>query len=397
MKALKLKLLKATGYFFLSAILISACTLGDVSDELNNNLTPEEIEAASQIMGHALSDDNDGVLSSLNDAFTAVSMDSFGTNSTTYKESEEDEDEDYSGRGGESNYQYEYDPETGLHTINFERNVSTTNFQKNLSAVLTYIFTDIDGNFIQQPRVNKESIESIDFTALKTGDITNRYRSSEFSRADTFAITGVSNATAILTLDGKHQGNGTFNGVRGNGDTFERSFVNEINFLDIQINKDTVAHYGSLEHGVTGTLNYEMSLYKNNNGDESTKTVTGTIQMDGDGSALLRFRNLDKLFYVNLKSGIVTDDDDDLEAPVASVDATNRTVTLDNDIVVIITPRTEVEGDDGLETLEEVALALEEGINVIAEVDGYKNPQNQLEFIADEIEFELPDDDGDND
>lgn len=396
MKALITNLSKATGLILTSALIFSACSLGDVSSELNNNeLTPEEMEAASQIMGEALSDDNDGVFSSLNDALATVSRDGFSPENTSFKS--DDDDDDYSGRGNERNFTYEYDPATGTHTLSFDRSVIKPNFEKNISALLTYIFTDIDDQFIAMPRVNKDRIENIEFTANRNGDKTSNFRSSDFSRADTFAITGVSDATSILTLDGKHTGNGSITGVRGNGDTFERSFVNEINLLDVQINKDTVAYYGSLEQGVTGTLTYEMSLYKNNNGDESTKTVSGTIEMDGDGTALLRFENLTKIFKVNLQTGIVTDDEDDLEAMVSEIDTVERTVLLSNDILVIITGRTEVEGDEGIETLEEVAAALEAGTVVYAEVEGYISPQDQTRFIADEIEFEYEDDDSDDD
>lgn len=398
MKTQLQKFIKLISYIILPALLLSACTLGDVSDEISNTeLTPEETDAASQIMGQALSDDNDGIFASLNDALATVSDDGFGTSPAKLKDDDEDDDDDYSGRGAESNYTYEYDPQTGTHTLSFDRQVSAPNFQKNLSAVLTYIFTDINGGFIAQPRENKESIENIVFTASKNGNIENRFRSSEFSRADTFAIGGLSSITPVLTLDGFHYGNGSFSGVRPNGDTFERSYVNEISFLDIEINKDSLAYYGTLQQGVTGTLSYEMNIFKNNDGNESTKTVSGTIVMDGDGTALLRFQNLNKLFRVNLKTGFVSDDEEDLEQAVASVDINNQTVTLANDVLVVITERTEVEGDDGLESLEEVAAALENGLTVYAEVEGYTNPQNKLEFIADEIEFELEEDDDDED
>ena len=398
MKTQLQKFTKLSIYIIMPALLISACSLGDVSDEISNTeLTPEEIDAASQIMGQALSDDNDGVFASLNDALATVSDEGFGTGTAKLKDDDDDDDDYYSGRGGESNYQYEYDPQTGTHTLSFDREVSTPNFQKNLSAVLTYIFTDIDGGFISQPRVNKESIENIAFTASKNGNIENRFRSSEFSRADTFAIGGLSSVTPVMTLDGFHYGNGSFSGVRPNGDTFERSYVNEISFLDIEINKDTLAYYGTLQQGVTGTLSYEMNIFRNNNGNESTKTISGTIVMDGDGTALLRFQNLNKLFRVNLKTGFVSDDEEDLEQTVTSVDIDNQTVTLSNDVLVIITERTEFEGDDGLESLEEVAAALESGLSVYAEVEGYRNPQNQFEFIADEIEFELEESEDDDD
>lgn len=383
---------KASGYLIVTAILFSACTLGDFSDD---EFSPEEIEAASQIMGQAISDDTDGIFASLNDALSNISDSGFISSPAKLKV--EDGDDDYSGRGEEQNYQHDYDPASGTHTISFDRQIDATDFQKNLSALMTYIFTDIDGNFIERPIENEDQIENISFTSSKTGDVTSRFRSSEFSRADTFTIGGVSDATPILTLDGYHYGNGSFNGVHRNGDTFERSFVTEISLLDIEINKDTVAFHGSLEQGVTGTLIYEMSIYRNSNGDESTKTITGTIQMDGDGTALLRLQNVSQLFKVNLSSGIVTSDEDELEDRVSTVDLTNQTLTLSNDITVIISKRTEIEGDDGLETLEDVALALNNGLIVIAEVEGYISPENPLQYIADEIEFEFEDDDNDDD
>lgn len=384
----------------LLAGLMSACTLGDFSDDIEDQqLTEEEIEAASQIMGQTLSDDSDGIFSSLSDAVSTVSSNGFETN-PRFKGHDDDDDDhrrgDYSGRGNEHNYQYSYDPETGTHTLSFEREVMNENFLKSMSALLTYVFTDVDGAFIAAPHENQSSIENIDFTSSKSGNMKNRHRSSEFSRVDTFAITGVSDAASTLTIDGNHYGNGTFNGVSESGNTFERSYVNEINLLDVQVNKDSVAQYGSLAHGVTGTLTYEINIFKNKNGEESSKTISGTIEMDGDGTALLRFKNINRLFRIHLKSGFVTDDQDELESVVVAVDTLNQTVTLRDDILVVITNRTEIEGDDELESLEAVSRALEAGLTVFTEVEGYRNPDNRSEFIADEIEFELSDDEDDN-
>jgi hypothetical protein len=122
MKTLITNLSKAAGFILASVLIFSACSLGDVSSELNNNeLTPEELAAASQIMGEALSDDNDGVFSSLNDALATVSSDGFSSGNTAFKS--DDDDDDYSGRGHERNFNYEYDPATGTHTLSFVRSV----------------------------------------------------------------------------------------------------------------------------------------------------------------------------------------------------------------------------------------------------------------------------------
>ncbi|MFA5669327.1 MAG: hypothetical protein WC967_08785 [Balneolaceae bacterium] len=382
-----------------SASIFSACTLSDFSDDINTEqLTNEEIEAASQIMGQALSDDSDGLFSSLNDALANISSENF-ENKSRSKDVDDDDDDDendnYSGRGNERNYQHSYNPVNGMHTVSFDRSIQRPNFQKNLSAVLTYIFKDGEGKFIVAPRINRERIETVDFTSSKTGSTINRFRNSEFSRADTFAIAGLSAASTILSLDGVHYGNGTFHGVTKMGDTFERTYVNNIQFLDIQINKDSVAVNNSLSQGVTGTLTYEMNIFKSNNGNETSKTVNGTIEMTGDGSALLRFAKIERLFKVNLKSGFVSDEEDDFEGTVKAVDIANNTITLSDDLLVILTERTEIDGDDGLETLEEVALALESGKEIIVEIEGYINPENHSEFFADEVEFEFADADDD--
>ncbi|WP_221930348.1 hypothetical protein [Gracilimonas mengyeensis] len=391
--------------FVFTVTLAAGCTLGDVSENMDQDqLDAEEIEAASQIMGQALSDDNDGVFASLNDALTDISSSDFRANAR-FKSGPENGNghhgngngHGHSGRGNENDYEYSYDPVTGIHSISFDRSIDTENFQKTVSAQMTYIFTDDSGEFIEQPRENYELVENIDFTSLKTGTMTSLYKESEFSRADTFAITGVSDATPVMTIDGKHYGNGFYSGVRGNGNTFERNYVNEINFLDIQIDKALVDENGSLQEGVTGVLNYEMTLYKNNNGDESTKNITGTIEMDGDGTALLRFKNFTKLFEVDLGTGFVSDNEAEEEGIVDSVDVENGKVILDNGTLISVNERTEIEGDDGLVTLADVASAIAAGFVVEAEAEGYHNPQNRNELIADKIEFETDDDGFDED
>lgn len=400
MKSLNHHILKLAALFALPVFIFSACTLGDVSSDLENNeLTAEEMEEASQIIGMAISEDNDGVFSSLNDALANISDDSFTGQNMMFKN--DGHGRDYSGRGGEHNYQHQYDPETGIHTIQFERQVQTKEFRKNMSAQMTYLFTDTTGEFIEFPRQDRDRIHNIEYTSDKSGTVQNRHRNGEFSRADTFSIAGVSDASNILAFDGVHYGNGTYNGVRGNGNTFRRTYTNRINLLNVQIDKGLVAQNGTLEQGVTGTLSYEMNMYKSRNGEGEDKTVTGTIVMTGDGTALLKFENITKMFRIHLQSGFVSDDEAELERAVIAVDLQNNIVTLDNEMQVIITDRTEVEFDDGLESLEDVQQAINAGFNVYAEVEGYRNPENRQEFIADEIEFETDapsaDDDGEDD
>lgn len=394
-----MKTIKQTPFLYsligvLVLTLASACSLGDLNSELDsNNLTPAELEEASLILGQALSDDTDGVFGSINDALSNVSSDGF-TTQTAFKGMNDDDDD--SGRGSERNYSYNYNPETGVHSISFQRSVNKPNFAKSLSAEMTYIFTDVDSNFISQPRVNRDLIEDIDFTSFKSGDTESLYRSSDFSRADTFAIRGLSDASTTLIIDGIHNGNGSMNAVRKNGETFEKSFANQIIFTDITIDKAVVQQNGDLTAGVTGTLSYEMTMFKNNNGNQETKNVSGTIELTGDGTALLRFQNFEKLFKVNLNTGFVQSEDDEIESLVVSVNLNQRTVLLENGITVRITGRTEFEGDNNLNSLVDVDAALSAGSTIMAEVEGFRTPENRNVVIAEEIEFDFHEGDDDD-
>lgn len=365
---------------------LSSCSISGV-DKQSDEITEEDLQAAGQILGESLSDENSGIMGSLNDAITGISNDGFVR--TTAK-SLDDDDDDNSGRGRESNFSYSYDPETGIHTLAFLRSVTKTNFSKNVTDTLKYIFTDNNGAFIAFPRVNRERIETIDFKGFREGTVSSPARNSFFARKDTFLIDGVSQTSNILSIDGKHNGEGNFEGTNDQGNTLERDYELEINFLNVEIDKAVVQANQSLEQGVTGTLTYELTVEKVNNGSSSTKTIRGTIEMNGDGTALLRFERFRKLFRINLDDGDVRDQDDEFEGRVTSVNLENSTFTLSGGRVVRITDETTIENDGDLFTLQEVAEALETGMPVEAEGDGYLDGDV---FVATHAKFETEDDD----
>ncbi|MGK7370625.1 MAG: hypothetical protein ACNS64_10445, partial [Candidatus Halalkalibacterium sp. M3_1C_030] len=296
-------------------ILISGCSISGINKQ-EEEITQEDLQAASRILGESLSDETSGVMGSLTDAITGISSDGFVR--TTSAKSMSDDDEN-SGRGRESNFSYSYDPETGTHTLAFLRSITKPDFSKSVKDTLKYIFTDNNGSFIAAPRVNRDRIETIDFKGWREGMLNSPRRNSFFVRQDTFLIDGVSQASNLLLIDGVHNGEGNFRGTNGQGNTLERDYQLEINFLNVQIDKEIVSQNQSLEQGVTGTLTYEMVVEKTNNGSSSTKTLRGTIEMNGDGTALLRFERFQKLFQINLDDGDVHDHDDEFEGRVTSV------------------------------------------------------------------------------
>ena len=367
-------------------LILSGCSISGV-DRQSDEITEEDLQAAGQILGESLSDETSGIMGSLNDALTGISSDGFVR--TTSAKSLDDDDDENSGRGRESNFSYSYDPETGIHTLAFLRSVTKANFSKSVTDTLKYIFTDNNGSFIAFPRVNRERIETIDFKGFREGTVESPSRNSFFARKDTFLIDGVSQASNILSIDGKHNGEGNFQGTNDEGNPLEREYDLEINFLNVEIDKAVVQANQSLEQGVTGTLTYELVVEKVNNGSSSTKTIRGTIEMNGDGTALLRFERFRKLFRINLDDGDVRDQDDEFEGTVNSVNLENSTFTLKGGRVVQITDETTIENDGDLLSLQAVAEALEGGIRVEAEGDGYIDGDV---FVATQAKFETEDD-----
>ncbi len=368
--------------------MISGCSLNGI-DNQEEEITEEDLQAAGQILGESLSDETSGVMGSLNDAVTGISSDGFVRTSSA--KSLGDDEDDNSGRGRESNFSYSYDPETGTHTLSFMRSVDKPNFSKSVTDTLKYIFTDNNGAFIEFPRVNRDRIETIDYKGFREGTVNSLNRNSFFVRKDTFLIDGVSQASNILSINGVHNGEGNFEGTGEQGNMLQREYTLEINFLNVEVDKSIVQQNQSLEQGVTGTLTYELVVEKTTNGSSSSKTLRGTIEMTGDGTALLRFERFSKLFQINLDDGNVRDQDDEFEGRVQSVNTERSTFTLSNGRVVQITDDTEIESDGDLFSLEEVARALEDNIRVEAEGEGFVDGDI---FVATEVEFET--DDGDD-
>lgn len=366
-------------------LLAAGCTLDGLDDEINNSITDEDLEAASQILGESLSSDNSGLMLSLNDALTTASSDGFTRNSSNgafQKNTGSSTQDDDSGRGNETNFSYSYDPETGVHTVSFTRKVDRPLFSKEVNDTLKYIFTDSEGAFIEFPRREKQRIESIDYTGYRKGSTDTPTKTSSFQRTDTLLINGVSSGSSILQIDGVHNGDGRFRAERSNGDFREPAYQLEINFLNIEIDK-SIAQQG-LEDGVTGTLTWQMTIKKNTNGNQSTKTLTGTIEMNGDGTALLRFRKFLKVFNINLDDGDVKDRDHEFEGRVTSVNLDRQSFTLRSGYEIFVNDQTEFDDDD-YSSLHQVQDAIQNGTDVWAEGEGYRENNH---FIATEVEFE---------
>lgn len=386
---------------FSITILFAGCSIDGFEGE-SSELTDEELEIATEIIGESLSDQNEGIFSSLNDAFVIPSESGFQEQAlTTGGDSHllSSMAQDSSGSNqNERNFSYSYDPETGIHSVSFNRILNRPLITKESSAELEYIFYDINGEFIESPRMENERVETVDYSAERTGSITTPRRTSAYQRSDLFVTDGLSATSGTIQIDGLHQGSGQFEATRQNGDSITREYEISVDFLNVQIDKQLMEQTNSLQRGVTGSVAYEMTISRAINGDESTKTVNGTIELNGDGTALLRFRNVLDIFRIKLDDGSVFDDDE-FEGFVRSLNRDNQSFTLFSGQTIFITGQTEVEFEDGLSSFQDIQRSLQNGVRVKAEGSLIRRDDDNSTAAATEVEFEIEssDDDGDGD
>lgn len=284
------------------SLLVTFAACSAVNNDVNS-LADGDIELATQIITESVSDESSGIMSSMYDAVSTVGNDGISYRSGLNKA----HDGDKTGRGREGSFSYNYDPETGTHTLQYDRTVNHNDFSKNISLLNTYVFQSPDDEFIVYPRANADSIESVDFTGSKSGSLISRKRNSEFARLDTFSIAGLHSSSAIVTIDGTHHGEGNATGVTSDSVQVSKDFTVDIDFMNVEIVKDTVEANGNLEEGVTGTLTYSIILNKSRGDQSDQKVIEGTIELDGDGTALLRFKRIAKTIRFSLKDGSTQD------------------------------------------------------------------------------------------
>lgn len=373
---MKYTLLK-TSILFSVLIGLSGCSV-DSFDQNSSALTSEESLIAGQIIGESVSENQNGLLSSFSEAF-AIPAESNLINGPSLLSSD-------SFRNLED-YTHEFNDETGTHLVTFSKNDSNVIFSSSTTYTLQYIFYDGNKNIIEFPDQKRNEIEAVEYSATRTGEIQSNSKVSFFTRTDRLFIDGLSTESMILTIDGFHSGEGIFTQIRANGNEVKREYLLDINYLDINIDKSVVQNNRNFRKGINGALSYESTVRQVNGNNPDTKTVNGTIELNGDGTALLKFREQFDTFRLRLENGEVFDKDE-FEGRITKVDLQNQIFTISNGQRIQINERTEIEDGD-FTSLEEVANALESNVKIIAEGDYFQPDENINLWISTELELEL--------
>ena len=294
-----------------SLFLLTSCDLG------NEGLWTEEetLEAASQIIGESLSDSHDGLLASMTDANAPFSNDGlgFGSNGPNgpggpgHIQPPFMNRNDSSGRGMERSFERIYDPETGIHTITFERNLDRERFTRTMKGQMEVIVTDTAGNFVENPRRNRNIVDGRDYTGTRSGRAVTPRRVSEYTRTNTFVWGGLSSVSDFITVSGTHRGVGksTMSSPRRESESITRSYELDLELTDVQLEKALIEANEDLTEGVTGTISYIMIMTKTRDGETETEEMEGTIELTGDGTALLEFKGFSRSFLIQLRNGDV--------------------------------------------------------------------------------------------
>lgn len=263
----------------------------------------QDVQTASQIIGESMATNSDGMMSSMGDVAVA-NNDGFNF-SVNPALSVKDGSSDDSTLNSDLNFSVSYDSTNGLHTITYDRTVNTKEITKEVKVRLEITFRDSTGAFMRYPQAQK--LESIDFKDLRKGSFKSNKKNSTFDRQDTLFLTGLRNSSSIVSINGSHNGNGDFQWADSTGFVHERTYTIRIVFVDVTIPKNDITT-ADLSQGVTGTLTYDITMNNNNASGNKSKHLSGTIELNGNGTALLRFAHFSKQFLIQLNTGNVEED-----------------------------------------------------------------------------------------
>ena len=361
---------------FFAFLAISSCSI-DSFENSSAPITDEETQIAGQIIGESISENQSGILSTFSEAFAVPTPSGLENGPSLLSTG--------SFRNLET-YSYSFDTESNEHRVFFTIGRETPLLSSAAEVSLSYIFYDSGGNPIEFPADQKERIDAVDFSSEQSGTITTGSKNSMFSRTDRIIMSGISSNSGLLTLDGFHSGTGNFSAVSLSGATIQREYALDMNYLNIQIDKATVQSNRNFRSGVTGALSYESTVRDVSSETGSTKIVNGTIELNGDGTALLNFREQPEPIRLRLDDGDLFDEDE-FEGRIIDLNLQNRVITIANGQRIEINNRTQIEDGD-YPTLESVANAIASNRRIVAEGD-YIHPDESVNlWIATAVSFE---------
>jgi hypothetical protein len=276
---------------FMGSLVFHGCS--DVTNTTKEELTEEEVLVLEGVLGNALSEEDEGLLSGMMDM-----TGHFGTNGLNhrYRRSGAFEGSPF------GDFTREYDPETGIHSISFTRDVDRPQWSVSLSALMEYQFTDPDGAFLEFPYADSTFIQTIQFNGTRTGQTERPNRSSSFERVANWTLSDIQSVDGVMTLEGSQTGTGSMMVSRPAGGEFSREYTTQLDLVDVTLQEATEDE-DRLPYLVSGVIEYQTTITKTVNGEETVNEYSGTIELSENGEALVRFFGLKRTLRLNLANG----------------------------------------------------------------------------------------------
>lgn len=278
--------------FAILAFFFYSCS--DSAQLLEND---QDVEALALIIAESLSDQNDGFITEFYDfraefVGTAPNGPAKGLTSSGPRP----------GHGRPQNVVKTYDPETGKHVIEFDRSFSNPMISKSQEVYMSYIFTSADGDFVEFPALNPYS--SVAFNGQRSGSITTVRKSSVSEREAEWTMSGFDADSEVITLQGSQSNQGSMVVKTKNGD-LTKEYSMTMSFDGIELDK-SFREDSTLENKLSGSIQFEMNMVHTlPNGEIKEKSNSGSIDLAGDGKALLRIMGVRQVFTIRLKDGEV--------------------------------------------------------------------------------------------
>lgn len=301
----------------LAAVLgISACDGVTPDPSASADLSAAELQVAATLVGQALGDQSEGMVSDLRDMDAGVDA-----RGLLYGEGPLGRGLRPGGpgpggpgagdgwRGDRQTGTVVYDSLTGTHRVAYDRAVTLPFGGSNsLHVDLAYVFTDSTGAFVRDPKRDRNRVHRIVFDGERSGAsrrtrLTGATDSASFSRTATWTLDGLTHSTA--TFVGEQTSSGSGSVTTDSGAVRLRTYTVRLRTSDATLARTaTSTGNGRPELAMTGTIAYETVFTRTlRDGTTEEKRAEGTIDLSTDGRALLKFMGVNHRFDIDLSTG----------------------------------------------------------------------------------------------
>lgn len=262
----------------ISAVMFTACDNEPYPEELEQQ---EDVEITARIIADELSKKEEGLFAGLHDVMHFQNL--------------------MRNANQQPSFNYSYNPESGIHSIRFVREMRQQHMHRKMTARLHYQFLDQDA-YIEFP--GSEDFDTIRFRGVRDGFLNSPRRNTEFNRTTNWVLRGFEPASDVIAMQGLQHGSGSALIYTERGRIL-REYENRFSFQNIRISKNE----GAIGDRVSGEIHYHLKMRAITPQGNHEREKRGTIYLSGNGQALLRIDGITQAFRIILATGDVTEAD----------------------------------------------------------------------------------------